>query len=47
MIKQKSIKILAPYMVSAFNMDTSNIFKSSKFYRHMELHDREEKQLKW
>ena len=39
-------KVLVPYMVSALNMDTPNIFKSNKFYRHMALHVPEEKQLK-
>ena len=39
-------KVLLPYMDSALNMDTHNIFKINKFYRHMALHVREEKQLK-
>ena len=29
--------VLVPYMDSALNMDTPNIFKSNKFYRHMAL----------
>ena len=33
-------------MDNALNMDTPNIFKSNKFYRHMELRARKEKQLK-
>ena len=33
-------------MDSTLNMDTPNIFKSIKFYRHMALHVPEEKQLK-
>ena len=33
-------------MDSALNMDTPNIFKNNKFYQHMALHIREEKQLK-
>ena len=31
-------------MDSALNVDTPNIFKSNKFYRHMALLVREEKQ---
>ena len=38
--------VLVPYMDSALNMDTPNIFKSNKFYRHMALRARKEKQLK-
>ena len=38
-------KYKVPYMDSALNMDTPNIFKS-KFYRHMALRTRKEKQLK-
>ena len=37
---------LVPYMDSALNMDTPNIFKNNKFYRHMALRARKEKQLK-
>ena len=33
-------------MDSALNMDAPNIFKSNKFYRHMALHVRKEKELK-
>ena len=33
-------------MDSAINLETFNIFKSNKFYRHMALHVGEEKQLK-
>ena len=33
-------------MDSVLNMDTPNIFKSNKFYRHMALRARKEKQLK-
>ena len=33
-------------MDSVHNMDTPNIFKSNKFYRHMTLRARKEKQLK-
>ena len=36
-----------PYMDSALNMDIPNAFKRNKFYRHMALHVREEKQLKY
>ena len=44
---QKKIYIvLVPYIDSAHNMDTPNIFKSNKFYRHMALRARKEKQLK-
>ena len=39
-------RVLVPYMDSALNMDTPNIFKSNKFYRHMVLRARKEKQLK-
>ena len=39
-------KILGPYMGSALNTNTPNIFKSNKFYRHMALRARKEKQLK-
>ena len=39
-------KVFVPYMDSALNMDTPNIFKSNKFYRHMALRARKEKQLK-
>ena len=38
--------VLVPYMDSAHNMDTPNIFKSNKFYRHMALRAHKEKQLK-
>ena len=38
--------VLVPYMDSAFNMDTPNIFKSNKVYRHMALRARKEMQLK-
>ena len=38
--------VLEPYMDSAHNMDTPNIFKSNKFYGHMALRARKEKQLK-
>ena len=33
-------------MDSALNMDIPNIFNRNKFYRHIELHVREEKHLK-
>ena len=33
-------------MDNALNIDTPNIVKTNKFYRHMLLHVREEKQLK-
>ena len=39
-------KVLVPYMGSALNMDTPNIFKSNKFYRHMALRAHKAKQLK-
>ena len=39
-------KVLVSYMDSALNMDTPNIFKSNKFYQHMALRARKEKQLK-
>ena len=39
-------KVLVHYMMSALNMDTPNIFKSYKYYQHMALRVREEKQLK-
>ena len=45
-IEQFSNKAHVPYMNSALNMDTPNNFKSNKFYRHMALHIREEKQLR-
>ena len=38
--------VLVPYLDSAHNMDTTNIFKSNKFYRHMVLSARKAKQLK-
>ena len=38
--------VLVPYMDSGLNMDIPNIFKSNKFYRHMALRARKEKQLK-
>ena len=38
--------VLVLYMDSALNMDTPNIFKSNKFYRHLALRARKEKQLK-
>ena len=38
--------VLVPYVDSALNMDTPNIFKSNKFYRHMALRARKEKQMK-
>ena len=41
----KSI-VLVPYMDSAQNIDTPNIFKSNKFYRNMALRACKEKQLK-
>ena len=41
-----SFKVFVPYMDSALNMDTPNIFKGNKFYRHITLHVHEEKQLK-
>ena len=45
-VEWKKNIVLVPYMDSAHNMDTPNIFKSNKFYRHMTLHIREEKHLK-
>ena len=39
-------KVLLPYTDSALRMNTTIIFKSSKFYRHMVQHVPEEKQLK-
>ena len=36
--KEKNTIVLVPYMDSAHNMDTPNIFKSNRFYRHMALH---------
>ena len=38
--------VFVPYPDSAPNMDTPNIFKPNKFYRHMDLRARKEKQLK-
>ena len=38
--------VLVPYMDSALNMDTPNIFKGNKFYRHMALRARKEKHYK-
>ena len=38
--------VLVPYMDCALNMDTPNIFKSNKFYRHVALRARKDKQLK-
>ena len=32
------IKVLVPYIDSALNMDTPNIFKSNNFYRHTVQH---------
>ena len=40
------VKVFVPYIDSDLNMDTLNIFKSNKFYRHMALHVCEEKHLK-
>ena len=39
-------KVFVPYVDSASNMDTPNIFKSNKFYRHVALRAHKEKQLK-
>ena len=39
-------QLLLPYIDSALNKNTSNIFKSNKSYQHMALHVREEKQMK-
>ena len=39
-------KVLEPYIDSAVNMDPLYVLKSKKFYLHMALHVREEKQLK-
>ena len=39
-------KVLVTYMDSSLNMDSSNILKCNKFYRHMVLHVPEETQLK-
>ena len=40
------VKEIQNYIVLVPYMDTPNIFKSKKFYRHMALHARKEKQLK-
>ena len=35
--KKKKSMVFVPYMDSALNMDTPNIFESNKFYRHIAL----------
>ena len=42
----KSNIVLVPYIGSALNMDTPNIFKCNTFYRHMAIRVHKAKQLK-